>query len=88
MSFSFLCEFEKFREPHSVEITEILSHRKNISWNQVFSNFFSKDVDFTKFLLRKCEREFSYFPHCETASDVVHILLVTNHEGKNKIIAP
>ena len=35
---------------HSVEKREIFSHRQNISWNQVFSNFFSKNVTFTKFL--------------------------------------
>ena len=42
---------------------EILSHWKNISWNQLFSNFYSmyvKPVAFTKFLLKKCEREFSH----------------------------
>ena len=38
---------------------EILSHRKNISWNQLFSNFYSKTaVAFTKFLSIKCKIEF------------------------------
>ena len=41
---------------HSVEKWGILSHRKNISWNQLFSNLFSKTVAFTKFLSKKCER--------------------------------
>ena len=49
---------------HSVEKREILSHRKNISWNHLFSTFFSKNVAFTKFLSKKCEREFPQFPHC------------------------
>ena len=35
---------------HSVEIAEILSNWKKISSNQLFSNFFSKTVDFTRFL--------------------------------------
>ena len=48
---------------HSVEKQEILSHWKNISWNQLLSNFFSKTVVFTKFLSKKCEREFPQFPH-------------------------
>ena len=30
----------------------------------LYSNFFSKTVAFTKFLLKKCEREFLQFPHC------------------------
>ena len=33
----------------SVEKWEIYSHRKNISSNQLFSNFFSKNVAFTNF---------------------------------------
>ena len=37
---------------HSVEKREILSHRKNILWNQLFSNFSSKSIVFTKFLLK------------------------------------
>ena len=37
---------------------------KKISSNQVFSNFFSKTIVFTKFLRRKCEREFLQYPHC------------------------
>ena len=39
--------------------------RKKISWNQLFSNFFSKNITFTKFLPIKCEKEFPQFPHCE-----------------------
>ena len=35
---------------HSVEKQEIYSQRKNISWNQVFSNFFCKNVAFMNFL--------------------------------------
>ena len=38
------------------------------SWNQIFSNLciyiFSKTVAFTKFSSKKCEREFTKFPHC------------------------
>ena len=48
---------------HSVEKREILSHWKKISSNQLFSNFFSKTIAFTKFLRKKCEREFLQFPH-------------------------
>ena len=57
--------FTKLREQcHSVEKREILSHWKKISSNQLFSNFFSKTIAFTKFLRKKCEREFLQFPHC------------------------
>ena len=49
---------------HTVEITEIYSHLEKISSNQLFSNFFSKTVTFTKFLPKKREREFPQFPHC------------------------
>ena len=37
---------------------EILSHQKNFSTNQFFSNLFSKTVTFTKFLPKIREREF------------------------------
>ena len=37
---------------------------KKLSSNQLFSNFFSKTIAFTKFLRKKCEREFLQFPHC------------------------
>ena len=40
-----------------------LSLKKNSS-NQLFSNFFSKTIAFTKFLRKKCGREFLQFPHC------------------------
>ena len=43
---------------HSVEKQEILSHQKNISSNQLFSNLFSKTVTLTKFLIKMREREF------------------------------
>ena len=43
---------------HSVEKQEILSHLKNISSDQLFSNLFSKTVIFTKFLPKMREREF------------------------------
>ena len=49
---------------HSVVKREILSHRKKISSNQFFGNFFSKTIAFTKFLWKKCEREFLQFPYC------------------------
>ena len=35
------------------------SHRKNISSNHLFSNFFSKSVTFTQFLLKKSESKFT-----------------------------
>ena len=40
-----------------------LSHWKEISSNQLFSNFFifSKTIAFTTFLRKKCEREFLKF---------------------------
>ena len=43
---------------HSVEKQEILSHWKNISWNQLFSKFFSKTVVFTKFLSKMSKSKF------------------------------
>ena len=43
---------------HSVEKREILCHWKEISSKQLFSNFFSKTIVFTKFLRKKCEIEF------------------------------
>ena len=44
--------------PHtSVEKQEILSHQKNISSNQLFSNLFSKIVTFTKFLPNEARKK-------------------------------
>ena len=57
----------KWTHVHSVEKLEILSHQSFFSWNQLFSNFFSKYVTFTKFFYKKCEREFLVFPHCVTS---------------------
>ena len=51
---------------------QILSHHKNISSNQLFSNLSSKTVTFTKFLPKMHEREFPYFPHCAWSYFVVH----------------
>ena len=50
---------------HSVEKNEkFFLTEKKISSNQLFSNFFSKTIAFTKFLRQMCEREFLQFPHC------------------------
>ena len=51
----------KFTFHNNVEKWKICSHRKNISSNQLFGDFFSKNVAFTKFLPKKCERE---YPQC------------------------
>ena len=48
-----------------MEKREILSHWRKNSSNQLFGNFFSKCIAFTKFLLKKCKREFLQFPNCE-----------------------
>ena len=42
--------FCNFHGSNSVQNREILSHSKNISWNQLFSNFFNENIGFTKFL--------------------------------------
>ena len=49
---------------HSVVISEIYSHRKNVSSNHLFSNLFSKHVAFTKFLPKMRESKFPKLPHC------------------------
>ena len=41
-------------------------HPRKISWNQLFSIFFSKNVTFTKFLSKNCDSKLSKFPHCAT----------------------
>ena len=51
-------QLKKFQIIHSVEKREILSHQKEISSSQLFSNLFSKTVTFTKFLPKMREREF------------------------------
>ena len=53
-----------FHTVHSVEKREILSHWKKISSNQLFSNFFLKNVIFMKFLTKMCETTSQQFPHC------------------------
>ena len=46
---------------HTVEITEIYSHRNRISSNHLFSNFSSKNVTSTKFLPKKVRVNFRNF---------------------------
>ena len=46
---------------HSVVKWKIYCHQKNISSNQLFSNFFSKNVAFTKFLPKMSESEIPWF---------------------------
>ena len=46
----------------SVEKRKILSRRNCFPWNHIFSNFFSKNVAFTKFLSEMCESKFPSFP--------------------------
>ena len=43
---------------HTVKITKIYSHCRNISSNHLFSNFSSKNVTFTKFLPKMNESKF------------------------------
>ena len=61
---------------HSVEKWEILSHWRKISSNQLCSTFFSETIAFTKFLAKKCEREFVQFPHC-VALGLSHLKIIT-----------
>ena len=85
--------FPQFRElPHtyvcryiymctcSVEYNEILSHWKKISWKQLFSNSFSKNVIFTNFL-SKYLLHTAYYQECnvqnnKTTIDVEHCINV------------
>ena len=57
----------KFRQiilrAHCGKTRNLLS-LKNVSSNQLFSDFFSKFVVFTKFLPKKRESKFLLFPHC------------------------
>ena len=41
-----------------------ISHQRNISSNQNFTNLFSKTMTFTKCLSKMGEREFPLFPQC------------------------
>ena len=43
---------------------KIYSDRKNISSNHLFGNFFSRNVDFTKFLAKMRESKFPKLSHC------------------------
>ena len=66
----------------TVEKWKILSHQKNISWNQLFSNFFSKTIGFTKFLSKKCDREFSSF---HTVQCITYWNLLSHFSCKNYV---
>ena len=52
-----------------------LSQKKKNSWNQLFSNFFSETITFTKFL-RKNVREFSQFPHIAKLGNLNSVKLI------------
>ena len=49
---------------HSGIKWKIYSHPKNISSNQLFTNFFTKKGPFTRFLQKKCESKFFILSHC------------------------
>ena len=57
-------DFTKYFFGERMSCFSTLTAWKNSS-NQLFSNFFSKTVAFTKSLQKKCERE---FPHCDTVN--------------------
>ena len=48
--------------------TKNLVSPKNISSNQLFSKFFSRNVTFTKFLPKMCETKSQQFPNCGTST--------------------
>ena len=56
---------------------------KNILWNQLFSNFFCKNVAFTKFMSKKFKSKFPYFAHCEMGDKK---LIVKNDLLKQKYL--
>ena len=51
------------------------AHRKEFSWNQLISNFFSKNVAFTKLLSKEREREFPQIPHYCCCRNSVNIMI-------------
>ena len=57
-------EWSRFVAQNVKKMRNSLSPLIKISSNQLFSNFFSKTIAFTRFLRKKCEREFLQFPHC------------------------
>ena len=54
----YVCKSQNFAYTHIVEKWKIYSHPKNISSNQLFSNFFSKTVTITKILPKLRESKF------------------------------
>ena len=59
----------KLRASQCGKTRNSLSLKKKSS-NQLFSDFFSKTIVFTKFLRKMCEREFLQFPHCASRSKI------------------
>ena len=49
---------------HTLEITEIYSHRKNISSNHLYSNFLVKMLLSRNFCQKSVRVNFRNFPHC------------------------
>ena len=54
---------------HCGKMKNLLSP-KNISSNQLFSNFISKTVVLTKFLPKKCESKIPFFPQCVEITEI------------------
>ena len=73
-------KFWDFQNVHTVEKQKNFSHRKNISSNHLFSNFFSKYVGFTKFFPKYSESKFQKVPHC-----AVEITEIYSHTFLTKI---
>ena len=65
-----------------VEKGKIYLHWKKLSSNQLFSNFFSKTVTFTKFLPKMRESEFPEFPQCAVCVETAAIYTVSHIFGK------
>ena len=71
---------------HSVEKRKILSHRKNISSNQLFSNLSSKTVTFTKNLIKMRESKFPELPHCGVVISEIDPVMFGVHQGGKLLI--
>ena len=70
-------KFLIFLHCDNVKRREIISHWTKISSNHLFSNFFSETNAFTKFLRKKCEREFLQFPQFRQINSLVIYLVKT-----------
>ena len=61
--------------PHSVEFVKFLYHLRNLSWNQLYSKLFTKEIAFTEFFQKNSDTKILQTSQC------VSTITVSGNQG-------